>query len=310
MEAMNTSEKCAACGKGSDSLKTCNGCKAVKYCNTTCQKAHRRQHKNECKLRPAELERRLASLEIGKCASVLPDDLLFKKPPPRDECPICFLQLPCEGENVYQPCCGKILCFGCVFEATKIRTKKCPFCRETVHTSHKERMDRYNKRMNAGDAYAYYMMGTKYLYGDDGITQDIKKAYGLLLRATKLGSTNDLGSTNAHLKLASMCVKIDPNAALYHYQQAALGGNEMARYKLGCIEENAGNIDKAIKHFTIAVGTGHKESLDIIRTWFVDGHATKARNETALREYQAYIDEVKSDHRDGGLANIQRWRSC
>ena len=26
-------EKCAACGKGGDGLKTCNACKLVKYCN-------------------------------------------------------------------------------------------------------------------------------------------------------------------------------------------------------------------------------------------------------------------------------------
>ena len=31
-------EQCAACGKGDDGLKTCNGCKAVKYCDVSCQK--------------------------------------------------------------------------------------------------------------------------------------------------------------------------------------------------------------------------------------------------------------------------------
>ena len=39
-----TAEKCAACGKGDDGHKTCNGCKAVKYCDVSCQKAHRKQH--------------------------------------------------------------------------------------------------------------------------------------------------------------------------------------------------------------------------------------------------------------------------
>ena len=36
-----TSEHCAACGKESETLKTCSGCNAVKYCNADCQKAHR-----------------------------------------------------------------------------------------------------------------------------------------------------------------------------------------------------------------------------------------------------------------------------
>lgn len=55
---MNTAEntpQCAACGKGGDGLKTCNGCKMVTYCNATCQKAHWQKHKTECKKRAAAL---------------------------------------------------------------------------------------------------------------------------------------------------------------------------------------------------------------------------------------------------------------
>ena len=55
---------CAACGRGGDGLKTCTACKMVKYCNATCQKAHRPVHMKECKKRAAELR----------------DEALFKKP--------------------------------------------------------------------------------------------------------------------------------------------------------------------------------------------------------------------------------------
>ena len=44
--------KCAACGKGADDdikLKQCSACKLVAYCNVTCQKAHRKKHKDDCK---------------------------------------------------------------------------------------------------------------------------------------------------------------------------------------------------------------------------------------------------------------------
>ena len=51
---------------------------AVKYCSAACQKAHRPQHKKECKKRAAELL----------------DEALFKQPPPDEDCPICFLTLP------------------------------------------------------------------------------------------------------------------------------------------------------------------------------------------------------------------------
>ena len=51
----NSKSICANCGKtdadAEQTLKTCNGCKFVKYCNTDCQKAHWQSHKKECKTR-------------------------------------------------------------------------------------------------------------------------------------------------------------------------------------------------------------------------------------------------------------------
>ena len=45
------SKSCASCGqRGSDCrLKKCTACKSVWYCNVTCQKAHRKAHRKECK---------------------------------------------------------------------------------------------------------------------------------------------------------------------------------------------------------------------------------------------------------------------
>ena len=33
-------QTCASCGNTGDNLKTCTGCKLVKYCNVECQKQH------------------------------------------------------------------------------------------------------------------------------------------------------------------------------------------------------------------------------------------------------------------------------
>ena len=46
-EEFNTTN-CAACGKESSNLKRCSACKLVAYCNKSCQKAHRRAHKELC----------------------------------------------------------------------------------------------------------------------------------------------------------------------------------------------------------------------------------------------------------------------
>ena len=47
---------------------------------------------------------------------------------------------------------------------------------------------RYIKRMELGNADAYFTMGTSYMYGRDGTPQDINYALELLLRAAELGS--------------------------------------------------------------------------------------------------------------------------
>jgi len=41
-------DACACCGKTSDTLKKCTGCRRVSYCDKNCQKAHRSMHKADC----------------------------------------------------------------------------------------------------------------------------------------------------------------------------------------------------------------------------------------------------------------------
>ena len=123
---------CAECGKeegGAVSLKVCKACMSVKYCNAKCQKNHWSTHKKECKLRAAEIR----------------DEALFKDPPPKEECPICFLPMPVRlfscaslpdatilsvpiydyamaneelekmDTAIYYLCCGKSICAGCKY---------------------------------------------------------------------------------------------------------------------------------------------------------------------------------------------------
>jgi len=121
---------CADCGEeGGISLKACTACKFVKYCNADCQRNHWPTHKKLCKQRAAELH----------------DKALFKDPPDKEDCPICFLpmsyellscvslspatitsvpifayaeaneELAAEATEVYYSCCGKTICGGCVY---------------------------------------------------------------------------------------------------------------------------------------------------------------------------------------------------
>jgi hypothetical protein len=69
---------CAECGVGGASLKTCKSCMHARYCNADCQRNHWPTHKKECKERAAEIY----------------DKALFKDPPAKEDCSICFLPMP------------------------------------------------------------------------------------------------------------------------------------------------------------------------------------------------------------------------
>jgi len=67
------------------------------------------------------------------------DEELFANPPPKEDCPICMLPIPCASglcgvRKVYMSCCGKMLCLGCMLVADGEMRKGnmkdlCPFCR-------------------------------------------------------------------------------------------------------------------------------------------------------------------------------------
>ena len=85
---------CAACGKGGDGLKACTGCGQVKYCNGACRKAHYKTHKKQCRKGAAKISYiDVDALSEKMNRIVISDDELFKEPPPKEDCPICFLPM-------------------------------------------------------------------------------------------------------------------------------------------------------------------------------------------------------------------------
>jgi len=290
---MSTAEiisQCAACGKGGEVLKACTVCKLVTYCSVTCEKAHRQKHKKQCNRRAAELF----------------DEALFQQPPPKDDCPICFLPLQFgTGYNHYQPCCGKFLCSGCVNAVKAERTNSlrnipphCPFCRTPTLTSHEELIERCTKRMEANDAEAFMILGCHYHEGEMGLPQNLKKSMGLLLRAAELGSIN----AHAHLSQAyynGEGVEKDMKKANHHWERAAVGGHDQSRHNLGVLESQHNLSDnRAKKHFMIAARARYDESLKTIRDMFMAGQVTKKEYEMTLRAHKDSQDEMKSDQRD------------
>ena len=227
------------------------------------------------------------------------EETLFIQPPPNEDCPICFLPLPTlETGQTYQPCCGKILCSGCIHAVEIMDDEaKCPFCRVPMPESDEEIVEMTRKRVEMDDANAIYCLGHHYRHGEYSLPQDHAKALELYHQAAELGCSeayNNIGYAYDHDK----GVERDDEKAKHYYELAAIGGDVRARYNLGIDEKNEGNMSIALKHFMIAVGCGHDESLKVVREFYVNGHATKDDYAKALRAYQKYLDGIKSAQRD------------
>ena len=291
---------CANCGKEGSNLNICNKCKEATYCNAACKKKHRSKHKKQCERRVAELH----------------DEALFGEPPPQyGDCPICFLRLPSmDNGRSYMSCCGKIICMGCIYapvynnQGKVIVTKKCPFCRTPVATSEKEFLERNKKRMEVGDAYAFYLMGCAYDKGEYyGVPQDSAKAIEFWHKAGKFGYTN-LGTAYYNGEGAER----DEQVARHYDELAAKEGEVLARHNLGAVEYKAGNYDRALKHFVIAVRGGSvggdTDSVKAIQQLYMNGHVAKDHYANALQSHQAYINEIKSPQRDEAAAFREYYR--
>jgi len=297
---------CANCGKeGDNDMNTCNKCKKVKYCNAACKKKHRHKHKKDCD----EYIRRAA-----ENAAELHDEKLFKQPPPAEDCPICFIRLPIlETGWKYKSCCGKVICSGCIHapvydnQGNEVDEEKCHFCRTPRPTSIEEMIKRYKKRVELDDPIAIYLRGNYVMDGRNGFPQDYEKAFELWQRSGELGYPKALLNIGFSYH-NGIGLEVDKKKANHYYELAAIAGDTVARNNLGGLEANAGNMSRALKHWMIAVRGGWSDSLDGIKRLYTHGHATKEDYMKALKLYQEYLGEIKSDQRDKAAAANEEYR--
>ena len=319
---MKTHSCCAECGKeeGGDAgvnLKTCASCKLVKYCNAKCQRNHWATHKKTCKQRAAELR----------------DEALFKDPPPKEDCQICFLpmtmkiiccaslplatissvpiddfaktkvNLANEDMEQYFTCCGKSICRGCFYSIIVSNFEvaaKCPFCNaDQANKTVEERVEELSKRVEALDAGAICQLGSWYYHGREGVQQDWTKAMELYTRAAALGNRR------ACYNLADAYYRRgDLNKARFHTEAAAMAGDEVSRHNLGCLDENSGNIERAIKHWTIAASAGYHSSMHNLLIALEKGHVRKESIDSTLKAYNNSCAEMRSEARDNYIQTM------
>ena len=175
--------------------------------------------------------------------------------------------------------------------------KKCPFCRTPLATTDEENIERLKKRMEVGDAYAFFAMGNYYDRGEFGVPQDSAKAVEFWHKGGKFGY-NNIG--NAYD--TGEGIERDEKMAKHYFELAAMEGDVAARYNLGANEYDACNYDRALKHYMLAVRGGQTQAVKKIQELYMEGHATKDHYANALRSHQVYLNEIKSDQRDKAAA--------
>jgi hypothetical protein len=290
LELAVSDEVCACCGIAAvDDVKLKNcACNLVKYCTVDCQKNHRPQHKKACKKRLAEMH----------------DDDLFGQPDSSHwgECPICCLSLPIDqGKSAMMSCCCKLICQGCNYANVKREIEqglehRCAFCREPISESPEERKKRLMERIKKNDPVAMTHMGKKHFAkGDFG------KAFEYYTKAAELGDVEAHGCLG-RAYCQGEGVEKDMKRAVYHWEQAAIGGHPFSRGLLAAQEMKNNRPERAAKHLTIAANLGCNDSLQQVKELFVKGIVSKEDYAAALRGYQAAVDAMKSSEREKGEA--------
>ena len=112
-----------------------------------------------------------------------------------------------------------------------------------------------------------------YIQRLDGHPQDYDKALELFHRAA-------VGYAEAYLNIGYVYyngrgVEVDEKKAVHFTELGAMGGDATARHNLGANEYKTGNVEKAIKHYTISARNGDADFLERIKELYTDGHASK-----------------------------------
>ena len=174
---------------------------------------------------------------------------------------------------------------------------RCAFCREQLpKNSGEEALKQVMERIKKNDPAAMTQMGKK--HDKEG---DYAKALEYWTKAA------ELGDVDANFNLATLYyngdgVAEDEKKAVYHHEQAAIGGHPRARGVLAGYEIMHGRDDRAAKHFIINANLGCGDSLKYVKDLFVQGIVSKEEYAAALRGYQAAVNETKSAEREEGEA--------
>ena len=117
----------------------------------------------------------------------------------------------------------------------------------------------------------------------------------------------ELGDAEAHVKLADLYyrgkgVEKDEKKALYHWEEAAIGGHPDARHIIALTEMLNGRPERAVKHFIIAANLGDEDAMKALWDCFSMGHVSKDDLTVTLRAHHTAVNATKSPQREVAAA--------
>jgi len=232
----------------------------------------------------------------------LEDEKLYNQGLERPEdyfCPICTLPipLPMDEHSVFNACCMKRVCKGCVCAVEKRGMRGCPFCRTPHPYNDSDTLVMLLARVEKKDPDAISNLGMKYLFGDLGLQKDARRAVELWTEAAELGWIGALCSLGNAYYLGDGVQK-DEAKAIQFWRKVAMQGHVEGRNNLGSYEWVEGSHDRAVRHFLISAKMGNNVSVENIKKMFSMGNATKEQYAEALKGYQHAVEEMKSHDRD------------
>ena len=249
----------------------------------------------------------------------------------REECPICFHVLPPLVEIVYQTCCGRKICSGCIIGRDRAELKEagkiidgvtpedtqfirihqhwsnvCPFCRHTGAETDEEQIqflyDRIQKRHDRDYTTALNQLGVVHSRGRYGLPQNIEKAEEFFQEAY------DLDDPDAANYLYRLYLRHHPDQKEKQMEflrrGEALGDliciQMLAALALSAALPNLPKNGKEVARLLMkAVSLGGNDiNKDMLMIFYRHEFLSKKDLATTLRAHQATIDEIKTVQRE------------
>lgn len=137
----------------------------------------------------------------------------------------------------------------------------------------KQAIDNFEKAVagNIDDAgYSHFRLGSTYLFGGAGVSQDFKKAIAHLQKGYEQGSAASAADLSFVYSRGTYGAPIDYKKAVEYAGFAAKAGNAIGHFNLYIFYINGQGVQKnysvAAHHMLHAISMGHKNALEVVKS--------------------------------------------